>query len=56
LKVLAKRPYNHIPVVDADGRVVGLAKTKPMMKRIIDRLSDELDSLEAFVSTDGIGG
>jgi CBS domain-containing protein len=56
LKVMAKRPYNHIPIVDAHQKVVGLATSKPVMKLVIERLSNELDSLEAFVNADGIGG
>jgi CBS domain-containing protein len=56
LKVMAKRPYNHIPIVDANEKVVGLATSKSVMKLVIERLSNELDSLEAFVSADGIGG
>lgn len=56
LKVMAKRPFNHIPVVDSNEKVVGLATTKPVMKELIEKLSDELDSLEAFMSADGIGG
>lgn len=56
LKMMANRPFNHIPIVDADEKVVGLATTKPVMKRLIEKLSDELDSLEAFMGADGIGG
>lgn len=56
LQQLAKKPFNHVPIVDDDGKVVGLATTKPMMKRMIDRLSEELGSLESFITADGIGG
>lgn len=56
LKVMASQPFNHIPVVDSDSNVVGLVTTKPCMKRMIERLSDELGSLESYMSADGIGG
>ncbi len=56
MKTMATRPFNHIPVVDSDSNVVGLATTKPMMKQTIERLSDEMGSLEAFFTADGIGG
>lgn len=56
LKVMAARPFNHIPIVDSGSKVVGLATTKPLMKQTIERLSDELGSLEAFFTADGIGG
>jgi len=55
-KVMAKRPYNHLPVVDEDDKVVGLATTKSLMKRTIERLSDEIGSLESYIAADGIGG
>ena len=48
MKVMAGKPFNHIPIVDSDEKVVGLATTKPLMKQTIERLSDELGSLEAF--------
>lgn len=56
LQTLASRPFNHVPIVDSDGKVVGLATTKPIMKGTIERLSNELDSLETFFTADGIGG
>lgn len=56
LQVMATRPFNHLPVVDENRKVVGLVTTKRVMKRTIERLSNELDSLEAFISADGIGG
>jgi CBS domain-containing protein len=56
IRTMASRPFNHIPVVDADEKVVGLATTKPVMKQAIERLSNELVSLEAFFTADGVGG
>ncbi len=37
-------------------KVVGLATTKPLMKQTIEKLSDEVGSLEAYITADGIGG
>jgi CBS domain-containing protein len=56
LKLMAARPFNHLPVVDSESRVVGLATTKRIMKQTIEKLSDELGSLEAYITADGIGG
>jgi CBS domain-containing protein len=56
LKLMAAKPFNHLPVVDSEGNVVGLATTKRIMKETIEKLSDELGSLEAYIVTDGIGG
>ncbi len=56
LKLMAARPFNHLPIVDSESRVVGLATTKPLMKQTIEKLSDELGSLEANITADGIGG
>ena len=40
--MMAARPFNHIPVVDSESKVVGLATTKPLMKQTIEKLSDEV--------------
>jgi CBS domain-containing protein len=56
LKLMAGRPFNHLPIVDSESRVVGLATTKPIMKQTIEKLSDELGALEAYITADGIGG
>ena len=56
MKLMASRPFNHLPVVDSDSKVVGLATTKRIMKQTIEKLSDELGSLEAYITADGIGG
>ena len=56
LRIMANRPFNHLPLVDEDNKVVALATTKSVMKRTIDRMTNELDSLEAFLTADGIGG
>ena len=56
MKLMAARPFNHLPVVDSESRVVGLATTKRIMKQTIEKLSDELGSLEAYITADGIGG
>jgi CBS domain-containing protein len=56
MKLMASRPFNHIPIVDSESKVVGLATTKRIMKQTIEKLSDELGSLEAYITADGIGG
>jgi CBS domain-containing protein len=56
LKLMAARPFNHLPIVDSASIVVGLATTKRIMKQTIEKLSDELGSLEAYITADGIGG
>jgi CBS domain-containing protein len=56
LKLMAARPFNHLPIIDSEANVVGLATTKRIMKQTIEKLSDELGSLEAYIVTDGIGG
>jgi CBS domain-containing protein len=56
MRQLATKPFNHVPVVDSEARVIGLATTKRIMKQTIEKLSDELGSLEAYIGADGIGG
>lgn len=56
MTTMASRPFNHLPVVDENSKVVGLVTTKRVMKKTIERLGTELDTLEAFITADGIGG
>jgi len=56
MKLMAAKPFNHLPIVDSQSKVVGLATTKPIMKHTIEKLSDELGSLESYITADGSGG
>jgi CBS domain-containing protein len=56
LRNMFERNIRHIPVVDERGVVEGVVSSRLLLRRRVDDLSRELDSLEAYMGADGIGG
>jgi CBS domain-containing protein len=48
--------FRHVPVVDPQGRVIGMLSSRDVLRREIGRLSSEIESLESFLAVDGPGG
>jgi CBS domain-containing protein len=56
LKTVWDRHIRHLPVVDAEGRVEAMVSIRHLLHDKVEQLAQELDSLEAFITADGIGG
>jgi len=56
LEQMTREHIHHLPVVDANGRIVGVIDTATALKRMVFRLTNELDSLESYFLADGAGG
>jgi CBS domain-containing protein len=56
LVTMVDRHFRHLPVVDSDGRLLGMLSIRNVLQWRIDDLSRELDSLEQYVMNDGPGG
>jgi CBS domain-containing protein len=56
LATMVERHFRHLPVVDNDGRLMGMLSIRDLLQWRIDDLSQELDSLEQYVANDGPGG
>ncbi len=56
LKTMKERHFRHLPVVDADGKVLAMISIRHLLNLKVEHLTQELDSLEAFITADGIGG
>jgi len=56
LATMVDRHFRHLPVVDRDGRLLGMLSIRNVLEWRIGDLSQELDSLEQYVSNDGPGG
>lgn len=56
LKTMWDRHIRHLPVVDAEGRVEAMVSIRHLLHDKVEHLTQELDSLEAFITADGIGG
>ncbi len=48
--------YRHLPIVDKDGRLLGLLSIRHLLQWRLDELSQQLDSMEQYVSNDAPGG
>ena len=56
LAVMVERHFRHLPVVDNDGKLLGMLSIRNLLQSRIDDLTQQLDSLEQYVSNDGPGG
>ena len=53
---MTDKHFRHLPVVDENGRLVGMLSVRHLMHRIVEVLSHELEGLNAYIGADGIGG
>ena len=56
LQTMSDRHIRHLPVLNSDGKVEGVISIRHLLQRKVENLTNELDSLEAYMSADGIGG
>jgi CBS domain-containing protein len=56
LKTMSERHFRHLPVVDTDGKVQAMISIRHLLYVKVENLTQELDSLEAYINADGIGG
>ncbi len=56
LNAMVGSHYRHLPLVDADGRLLGVLSIRNLLQARIDDLSQQLDSLEQYVTNDAQGG
>lgn len=56
LATMVERHYRHLPVVDDHGKLLGILSIRNVLQWRIEDLTQELDSLEQYVSNDGPGG
>jgi len=56
VKVMWERHIRHLPVVREDGKVEGVVEIRNLFHERFEDMTQELDSLESYIATDGIGG
>jgi CBS domain-containing protein len=56
MATMVERHYRHLPVTDDNGKLLGILSIRNLLEWRIDDLTQELDSLEQYVSNDGPGG
>jgi CBS domain-containing protein len=56
MATMVERHFRHLPVIDDNGKLLGILSIRNLLEWRIDGLTQELDSLEHYVSNDGPGG
>ncbi len=56
LELMVRMHIRHLPIVDADHDLIGLASIRNLLQHHIEDLVDQLNSLEAYFTADGPGG
>lgn len=56
LVTMVERHFRHLPVVDNNGKLLGVLSIRNLLEWRIEDLSRELGSLEQYVSNDSPGG
>ena len=56
LRIMVQNHIRHLPVVDEAGRVQAMVSMRSLLEERIQELHQQLDSLESYITADGIGG
>jgi CBS-domain-containing membrane protein len=56
LKLMLQQHIRHLPVVDENGRAQGIVGMRDLLEDKVRELNQQLDSLESYITADGIGG
>jgi CBS domain-containing protein len=56
VKLMWERHIRHLPVVREDGKVEGILEIRNLFHDRLEDMTQQLDSLESYIATDGIGG
>jgi CBS domain-containing protein len=56
LDLMVSRHFRHVPITGPAGDVLGMLSIRDLLQHQLHRLSEHMDSLEAYVAADGPGG
>jgi CBS domain-containing protein len=56
LKAMLEKHIRHLPILDRDGSLCGMISMRSLLHEKVAKLTDQLDSLEAYFTADGFGG
>lgn len=53
---MTDKHFRHLPIVDEEGKIIAMLSVRHLMNTIVEHLSHELEGLNAYIASDGIGG
>jgi len=56
LRIMVQNHIRHLPVVDETGQVQAMVSMRSLLEEQVQDLHQQLDSLESYITADGIGG
>jgi CBS domain-containing protein len=56
LKIMLQEHIRHLPVVDDRGKAQAIVSMRNLLEEKVRELHQQLDSLESYITADGIGG
>ena len=56
LRIMVQEHIRHLPVVDEEGRPQAIVSMRSLLEEKVKDLHQQLDSLESYLTADGIGG
>ena len=56
LAVMVERHFRHLPILDSEGRVLGMISVRNLLQSHVEDLTQQLDSMENYLTADGPGG
>ena len=56
LRIMIDEHIRHLPIVDERGRAQAIVSMRSLLQEKVSELHQQLDSLESYITADGIGG
>jgi CBS domain-containing protein len=56
LRIMVQNHIRHLPVVDEAGQVQAMVSMRSLLEEQVEELHQQLNSLESYITADGIGG
>jgi len=53
---MTAKNIRHLPIVDKNGKLQGMLSIRHLMRTCVEKLSHELEAMNAYLGVDGIGG
>lgn len=56
LQIMVQEHIRHLPIIDDKGRAQAIVSMRGLLQDKVSELHQQLDSLESYITADGIGG